>query len=127
MAAYGFGQSLLRQEDERLLTGRGRFTGDIDLPHQAHGQVLRAPHAHAEIHAIDVAAAKRAPGVLAVLTGAEAEADGLGPLPGPTGSTSEGGPRPVAPAQPLLAQGRVRCRSPSWWPKAGRRRTMGRS
>ena len=88
MEAYGFGQSLLRQEDGRLLTGRGRFTGDIDLPRQAHGQVLRSPHAHAEIRAIDASAAKRAPGVLAVLTGADAIADGLGRLPGPAGAPS---------------------------------------
>ena len=67
MEAYGFGQSLLRQEDRRLLTGRGRFTGDIDLPRQAHGQVLRSPHAHAEIRAIDASAAKRAPGVFSAL------------------------------------------------------------
>ncbi len=108
MEAYGFGQSLLREEDGRLLTGRGRFTGDIDLPRQAQGQVLRSPHAHAEIRALDASAAKRAPGVLAVLTGADAEADGLGPLPGGSASASGGGPRPVAPSQPLLAQGRVR-------------------
>ncbi len=76
MQAYGFGTSLRRKEDGRLLTGRGRFTGDIDLPRQAHGQVLRSPHAHADIRAIDVSAAKTAPGVLVVLTGADAMADG---------------------------------------------------
>ncbi len=47
MKAYGFGQSLLRKENGRRLTGRGRFAGDIDLPRQAHGQVLGSPHAHA--------------------------------------------------------------------------------
>ncbi len=113
MEDYGFGQSLLRKEDRRLLTGQGRFTGDIDLPRQAHGQVLRSPHAHADIRAIDVSAAKRAPGVLAVLTGADAVAEGLGPLPGASvsqggGGTSGGGAGPIAPPQPLLAQGRVR-------------------
>ncbi len=104
----GIGESLLRKEDERLLTGRGRFTGDIDLPRQVYGQVLRAPHAHADIHAIDTSAAKRAPGVLAVLTGADAEAEGLGHLPGGSASKGVGGSRPVTPSQPLLAQGRVR-------------------
>ncbi len=108
MQAYGFGQSLLRKEDGRLLTGRGRFTGDIDLPRQAHGQVLRSPHAHAEIRAIDASAAEQAPGVLVVLTGADAEADGLGRLPGGRASEGGGRPRPIAPRQPLLAQGRVR-------------------
>ncbi len=72
MKEYGFGQSLRRKEDGRLLTGRGSFTGDIDLPRQAHGQVLRSPHAHAEIRAVDASAAKEALGVLAVLTGADA-------------------------------------------------------
>ncbi len=110
MKEYGFGQSLLRKEDGRLLTGQGRFTGDIDLPRQAHGQVLRSPHAHADIRAIDVSAAKAAPGVLVVLTGADAMADGLGRLPGDGGSPSEGGsgPTPITPSQPLLAQDRVR-------------------
>ncbi len=88
MQAYGFGQSLRRKEDGRLLTGQGRFTGDIDLPRQAHGQVLRSPHAHADIRAIDVSAAKAAPGVLVVLTGADAMADGLGRLPGDGGTST---------------------------------------
>ena len=74
----GYDESLLRKEDARLLTGRGRFTGDINLPRQVYGQILRAPHAHADIHAIDITAAKQAPGVLAVLTGADAVAEGLG-------------------------------------------------
>ena len=104
----GFGQSLLRKEDERLLTGQGRFTGDIDLPRQVYGQVLRAPHAHAEVLAIDTSAAKRAPGVLAVLTGDDAVAEGLGPLPGGSASEGVGGSKPITPSQPLLAQGRVR-------------------
>ncbi len=110
MKEYGFGQRVLRKEDRRLLTGGGRFTADIDLPRQAYGHVLRSPHAHAEVRAIDTAAAKRAPGVLAVLTGADVIADGLGPLPGDDGSAagSGGGPKPVTPSQPLLAVGRVR-------------------
>ncbi len=94
MKEYGFGQSLSRKEDGRLLTGRGRFTGDIDLPRQAHGHVLRSPHAHADICAIDTSAAQRAPGVLAVLTGADIEAAGLGPLPGASASQGGGGPKP---------------------------------
>ena len=108
MDDFGFGRSLPRKEDERLLTGQGRFTGDIDLPRQVHGQVLRSPHAHADLGAIDISAAQRAPGVLAVLTGADAEAEGLGPLPGGSAPEGVGGSKPITPSQPLLAQGRVR-------------------
>ncbi len=104
----GFGISPLRAEDMRLLTGRGRFTGDIDLPRQAYGHVLRSPHAHAGIDAMDTGAARAAPGVLAVLT--DAEADGIGALPGDDTLDLVGrdGRAPVTPAQPVLAAKRVR-------------------
>ncbi|NIR44930.1 MAG: hypothetical protein GWN51_10830, partial [Gemmatimonadetes bacterium] len=58
-----------RSEDPRLLRGGGRYVDDIKLPGMAYGVVLRSPHAHAKIRAIDAEAAKAAPGVLAVLTG----------------------------------------------------------
>ncbi len=58
MNEYGFGQSILRKEDWRLLTGRGRFTADTELLRQAYGHVLRSPHAHAEIRAVDASAAR---------------------------------------------------------------------
>ena len=78
MREFGIGQSLPRSEDLRLLRGRGRYTDDIVLPRQAWLYVLRSPHAAARIRAIDSAAAAAAPGVLAILAGADAEADGLG-------------------------------------------------
>src|SRR5689334_23989048 len=78
MREFGIGQSVPRSEDARLLTGRGRFTDDHVLPRQAHLFVLRSPHAAARIRSIDVAAAERSDGVLAVLTGRDAAADGLG-------------------------------------------------
>lgn len=78
---FGMGQSVPREEDKRLVTGRGRYTDDIDLPGQARGHVLRSPFAHARVISIDTTEARRAPGVLAVLTGADYVADGLGPLP----------------------------------------------
>ncbi|HEX7215604.1 MAG TPA: xanthine dehydrogenase family protein molybdopterin-binding subunit, partial [Methylomirabilota bacterium] len=80
-APAGFGQPLKRQEDPRLLTGRGRFSDDVNLPGQAHACFVRSPHAHARIRAIAAAAARAMPGVLAVLTGRDAEADGLVPMP----------------------------------------------
>src|ERR1700730_14076908 len=75
------GQALPRKEDARLLTGGGRYSDDIDLPGQAYATFVRSPHAHAHILAVDTAAARAMPGVLAVLTGADAAADGLSPIP----------------------------------------------
>src|SRR5271166_256625 len=77
----GIGQPVRRKEDFRLLTGRGCFADDIVLPGMAHAVILRSPHAHARLSAIDKGAALTAPGVLAVLTGDDYVADGLGPIP----------------------------------------------
>ena len=71
MAKFGIGQPVRRVEDQRLITGHGRYSDDISLAGEAHGYVLRSPHAHARITSIDTAAAKAAPGVLAVLTAAD--------------------------------------------------------
>jgi len=69
------GQSVERVEDGPLLTGRGRFIDDLGVrPGTLHAAILRSPHAHAKIRAIDVAAARKAPGVAAVITGAEVTA-----------------------------------------------------
>src|SRR5436309_16097279 len=77
---FGIGQPMRRHEDLRLITGRGRYTDDIILPRMTHAFVLRAPVAHAHIKRIDVAAARRWPGVLFVATGEDVRADGLGYL-----------------------------------------------
>src|SRR6516165_2666121 len=77
----GIGQPVRRKEDFRLLTGRGRFGDDIVLPRQAHASFVRSPHAHARIIAVNKMAALAAPGVLAVLTGADYAAAGLGAVP----------------------------------------------
>jgi aerobic carbon-monoxide dehydrogenase large subunit len=84
----GVGQPVRRKEDFRLLTGRGRFGDDIVLPHQAQAGFVRSPHAHARIVAVDKRAALSAPGVLAVLTGADYAAAGLGPIPHNPGLSS---------------------------------------
>ena len=75
---FGLGQSVPRYEDPRLLRGNGQYTDDLNRPGQARGHVLRSPHAHARIAGIDCAAARSAPGVLAVLTHDDWQADGLG-------------------------------------------------
>jgi len=78
---FGIGQPVRRKEDIRFLTGRGRYTDDIDLPGQAHLAILRSPHAHARIVSLNVDPARGAPGVIAVLTGHDADADGIGLFP----------------------------------------------
>src|SRR5690606_11750030 len=108
MGQFGFGQSVRRVEDVRLVTGRGRYTDDITLGRQAYAYVLRSPYAHARIRGIDTAAAKAAPGVLAVLTGADVAADGLGTIPCLVPLKNKDGSRMVAPPRPLLAQEAVR-------------------
>ena len=77
----GIGDSVPRKEDFRLLTGRGRFSDDVSAPGQLHAVMLRSPHAHARILAIDCQTASRMPGVVAILTGEDARSDGLKPLP----------------------------------------------
>src|SRR4051812_39049030 len=77
----GIGQPVRRREDLRLLTGRGRYSDDVNVPGQAYAVMVRSPHAHARIRSIDAAPAKATPGVLAVLTGRDLLADGLKPIP----------------------------------------------
>ena len=81
MGIVSVGQPVLRHEDPTLLRGEGRYTGDIVLPNQAYGYVLRSPHSHAQIKSIDTSAAQAAPGVLTVLTGNDYRAENLGKLP----------------------------------------------
>ena len=79
--ANGIGQPVRRKEDFRLLTGRGSFGDDLVLPGLSHAVFIRSPYAHAWIVAVDKRAALAAPGVLAVLIGADYSAAGLGPIP----------------------------------------------
>jgi aerobic carbon-monoxide dehydrogenase large subunit len=108
MGYYGIVQSVPREEDPRLLRGHGRYVDDVKAPREARGFVLRSPHAHARIASIDVRGAKQMPGVLAVLTGDDLRARGLGALrPSVPRKRSTGAPAYVSP-QPILAQGRAR-------------------
>ena len=85
MGEFAIGQPVPRFEDPRLVQGGGRYVADMVFPGMAFGYVLRSPHAHARIRSIDTAKAKAAPGVLAVLTGADYKAAGFGDLPVPGG------------------------------------------
>jgi carbon-monoxide dehydrogenase large subunit len=78
---FGIGQAITRREDDRLLTGQGRFVDDLGEPGDLHLAFVRSPHAHARIAGIDTAEATSAAGVVAVLTGAELVADKVGSFP----------------------------------------------
>jgi carbon-monoxide dehydrogenase large subunit len=108
MGEFALGQPVSRFEDPRLLRGGGRYVDDMVLPHMGYGYVLRSPHAHARIVKIDTRDAKAAPGVLAVLTGADWEASGWGDLPVPTGMKRRDGSPSYKPRFPALVTDRVR-------------------
>ena len=97
-----------RQEDLRFITGRGGYLDDLAFEGLAHAAVLRSPHAHAVIGAVDTAAARAAPGVLAVLTAEDAGGDGLRPLRPSAEANAQTGERFAFALQPLLASHKVR-------------------
>ena len=105
---FGIGQPVKRREDQRFLTGAGHFTDDIDLPGQAWGYLLRSPHAHARIRSLDTAAAKAAPGVLAIYTIADLDAEGIQEIPTQAKVPGRDGSEMFAPTRPVLARGTVR-------------------
>lgn len=108
MEKFGIGQAITRFEDARLLRGGGRFQDDRKLAGQAYAFVLRSPHAHARIVAIDAGAARAAPGVLAVYTGADYASDGLG-MPRATMPRKRPDGSPMfAPQRPAIVVDRVR-------------------
>ena len=108
MAGTGIGDAVRRVEDYRFLTGRGNYTDDINVFGQAYAYILRSPHAHAAIRGIDTAAAAAAPGVVAVFTGADVEADGLGGVPCGWQVTDRHGNPMIEPPHPILVSDRVR-------------------
>jgi carbon-monoxide dehydrogenase large subunit len=108
MGEFAIGQPVPRFEDPRLIQGGGRYVADMMFPGTAHGYVLRSPHAHARIRKIDTTAAKAAPGVLAVITGADYKAAGFGDLPVPGGLKRRGDTPGYKPRYPALVEDRVR-------------------
>jgi len=80
MGIEGIGARVARKEDRRFITGAGRYVDDMVVPGMKHAAFVRSPHAHAKIKSIDVNAAKALPGVIAVLSGKELQADGIGNL-----------------------------------------------
>ena len=108
MSETGIGARVVRREDQRFLTGQGRFADDVNLPETAWLCVVRSPHAHARIASVDVADARRADGVLAVLTGADVVKEGLGALPCHAFPQATPGSRHYRPVQAILATEKVR-------------------
>ena len=108
MSVTGIGASVRRKEDIRFVTGKGRYTDDINRPGQAHAYFLRSPHAHATINKIDLSAALKMPGVVAIFTGDDIAADKVGGLICGWMIHSKDGSPMKAGAHPALAQGKVR-------------------
>ncbi len=108
MAKFGVGQSVLRVEDQRFITGNGRYADDISLDGQAYGVAVRSPEAHARIKKIDVEAAKAAPGVLAVILQDDITAHGSNELPCAIPMENRDGSPGITPLRPVLCKDRVR-------------------
>ncbi|WP_413205432.1 xanthine dehydrogenase family protein molybdopterin-binding subunit [Rhodospirillum sp. A1_3_36] len=104
----GIGASVKRKEDKRFLMGRGNYTDDIGRPGMTHGYILRSTHAHAKINSIDTTEAEKAPGVVAIFTGKDMAADGVGSVPCGWLITQIDGSPMNEPAHPPLVVDRVR-------------------
>jgi aerobic carbon-monoxide dehydrogenase large subunit len=102
------GKPLRRREDERFLTGAGQYTDDVTLHGQTYAVFLRSPYAHARIRSIDTTAARKAPGVVAIFTGADIAASKIGGLPCGWLIHSKDGTPMKEPAHPILAHDKVR-------------------
>ncbi len=108
MGVTAIGASVKRTEDIRFITGKGHYVDDVNRPGQAFAYFLRSPHAHATIDKIDLSAALKAPGVVAIFTGDDIAADKVGGLICGWMIHSKDGSPMKAGAHPALAQGKVR-------------------
>ncbi|MBT6274480.1 MAG: xanthine dehydrogenase family protein molybdopterin-binding subunit, partial [Chromatiales bacterium] len=105
---FGIGQGVARTEDPRLLRGTGKYSDDFNLPGQAYAFVVRSPYAHTDIGAIDASQTLAQRGVLAVLTGGDYAADGLGDITGPSPHKRRNGQPMFRPPRPALTLDRAR-------------------
>ena len=108
MGFEGIGASVRRKEDQRFLNGKGNYTDDINRPGQTYASIKRSDRPHAKILSIDTSAAKAAPGVLAVFTGADLDAEEIGGLPCGWQIHNKDGSPMAEPKHPVLAVGKVR-------------------
>jgi carbon-monoxide dehydrogenase large subunit len=105
---YAIGQPVPRSEDPVLVSGKGRFTDDINLPGQAYCTIVRSHYAHGIIRDVDTAAARGMPGVLGVYTAADLERGGIGPLPPRQVMNNRDGTPMLSPVRYALATGKGR-------------------
>ena len=108
MTKFGVAQPVRRVEDPRLLLGHGRYTDDIAPADALFGFVLRSPYAAAKILSVDTEAARQMPGVKAVYSAADLEADQIGGLPCVVPLENRDGSSRAEPPHPVLAAGFVR-------------------
>jgi carbon-monoxide dehydrogenase large subunit len=108
MGKFGTGQAIRRTEDQRFLTGSGRYTDDITLPEQAYLHFFRSPYAHGDITSLDIDEASNAPGVIAVFTADDLASAGVGDVAGMAMPASTVSKARDALKQPPLARGKVR-------------------
>src|SRR5437764_8651834 len=108
MGVEGIGASLVRKEDRRFVTGKGRYVDDIKLVGMTHAHFVRSPHAHAKVNGIDTSAAIKMPGVVGVLTGKEIVDDKIGNLICGWAITSKDGTPMKMGAWPAMAPETVR-------------------
>ena len=108
MGVEGIGAKVLRKEDRRFITGRGRYVDDMTVPGMKYAAFVRSPHGHAKIAGIDSAEAASMPGVIGILTGEQLQGDGIGNLICGWGVSSKDGTPMKMGAWPALAVGTVR-------------------
>ncbi len=108
MGVEGIGASVVRKEDKRFITGKGRYVDDIKLTGMTFAHFVRTPHAHAKVKSIDSSAAMKMPGVIAVLTGQELVDDKVGNLICGWAITSKDGTPMKMGAWPAMAPETVR-------------------
>ncbi len=108
MGFEGIGASVRRKEDSRFLNGRGNYTDDINRPGQLHAYVKRSDRPHAKLNGIDILAASKAPGVVAIFTGADMAKEEIGGLPCGWQIHNKDGSPMAEPPHPVMAVGKVR-------------------
>ncbi len=108
MVKFGVNQSVNRVEDDRLITGNGQYTDDINIQNQAYGYMLRSPVAHGKILSIDLEDAKQSPGVIDIITGSELASDDANELPCMIPIKNRDGSDRADPGHPVLATTEVK-------------------
>jgi carbon-monoxide dehydrogenase large subunit len=105
---YGVGQPVVRKEDDTLVRGKGRYTDDLNLPGQAYAVIVRSTHPHGVLKKVDIAEAKKLPGVLGIWTGEDMVAAGYGNFVSRMPLKSKDGSPLLQSNKPILAIGKVR-------------------